>query len=103
MPDKWYKNEKRCIRCWRNKLKHGNKLKKVNGGKGIHAVANILDKSNINDDERIRQIKKVDYCDGEDKEYKIENDKLYVTDRARWGRPRDYFILSRKEYCSIKR
>jgi hypothetical protein len=36
MPDKNYgrcgRRSKRCMRCWRNKLKHGNKLKKGQGG-----------------------------------------------------------------------
>ena len=31
MPDKSYKHNcgKRCLRCWRNKLKHANKLKNI--------------------------------------------------------------------------
>lgn len=37
MPDKRYKRGcgRECLRCWRNKLKHGNKLKKKKGEKPV--------------------------------------------------------------------
>jgi len=60
MPDKRRKDGKRCLRCWRNKLKHGNKLKKVNGGRGQESVKEILAKD-VPRREKIKLFKKSDY------------------------------------------
>ena len=51
MPDKRYerKDSKRCLRCWRNRMKHGNKLKKK-----------AIDEYNNNETKR-RQFIETDY------------------------------------------
>lgn len=63
---------KRCLRCWRNKLKHGNKLKKENGGSVRVSEKEILQK-----DVSMKEKKKIFerftyYCAYDKDEYTID-------------------------------
>lgn len=51
MPDKRYKKGcgKSCVRCWINKLEHGNKLKKKNFPKKFKEVEEIINEVYEND------------------------------------------------------
>lgn len=63
MPDKRYKRKesKRCSRCWRNKLKHGNKLKIKNGGRTQDSIRDILRDETTTASEKRRKYIKSDY------------------------------------------
>ncbi len=63
MADKRYKRKdgKRCARCWRNKLKHGNKLKKKNGGRTQATVREILDNDSLTNNQKKEMFIKSDY------------------------------------------
>ena len=103
MPDKRYKRKesKRCSRCWRNKLKHGNKLKKKNGGRTQDSIRDILrDRTTTASEKRAKYLKSDYVVDNQFKVHstpwkfivEIEDTGARFKINPRTGRTRGKFI-----------
>ena len=108
MPDKRYKRKdgKRCLRCWRNRLKHGNKLKKQKVK--IHMLTKCCPERNylrINGTVhsktkyREKQFRKNDFVTRNQYKLKITPSKIYMKEE---NYPRCYDESYKQEYYKYK-
>ena len=102
MGDKWYKrnDSKRCHECWRNRLKHGNKLKKKNGGTTRRNKKKIFE--TLPENEIVREFIKTDYMVRKEPVYEYKGPHMIIYDYIHSAKknPRIRFDWGETRMCS---